>query len=243
MAAFRFINMLLVVAALALSAAAAYVFFGRTGIDEAEKRLSRYEMRIDAEIPLAQAGDINAQYKLGRLYRFGEGRTRNLKRAVKWLRGAAKGGHGGAQYELGQMYAKGQGVSQSYYRAVEWFSLAARVSNHRSAQFALGELYFLGRGVDRDFIDARKWLLMAAIRNHPLAQYYIGQLYEKGWGGETNYIEAFKWYTLASRKVAEIKSADAKYDPNGALANLRTRLNRSQLAAGQKAVEHWKAAH
>ena len=242
MAAFRFINLLMVIAALAFSAGAAYVFFGRTEIDEVEARLSAYEQRIESQIPLAEAGDVKAQYLLGRLLRFGEGRTHNLRQAVRWFNSAAAHGHSGAQYELGKMYARGEGVAQSYHRAVEWFGLAARVGRHRSAQFALGELYFLGRGVDVDYLDAHDWFQKAALRNHPIAQYYLGEMYEKGWGVKRNLIEAFKWYNLSVRRAREVRAHDENRDPEISLRNLKSRMNKSQLSAGEKAVKAWRPA-
>jgi len=242
MAAFRFINLLMVVAALAFSAGAAYVFFGRTEIDQVETRLSTYEQRIETQLRLAETGDVKAQYLLGRLLRFGEGRTQDLRQAVKWFNSAAARGHSGAQYELGKMYAHGDGVGQSYHRAVEWFSLAARAGRHRSAQFALGELYYHGRGVDTDYVDALNWFRKAALRKHPLAQFYLGEMYEKGWGVKRDLIEAFKWYSLAARKNQEvIKSLEGR-DPEMSLSVLKTQMNNSQLAAGERAVKAWTPA-
>jgi uncharacterized protein len=240
MAAFRFINLLMIVAALASSAFAAYIFFGRTEIDEVEQRLSAYESRIQTEIPKAKAGDAKAQYLLGRLYRYGEARNQNFRAAHKWFKTAAGRGHAGAQYELGKMYAKGVGVGQSYHRAVEWFNLAAKIGAHRSAQFSLGELHYFGRGVDVDYVDARNWFLKAAGNGHPIAQYYLGEIFEKGRGVSPDPITAYKWYTLALPKAREVKRNNPKRDPKAALTILKSRLNRSQLAAGEAAVKAWK---
>jgi len=242
MAAFRFINLVMIIAALAVSAGAAYVFFGRTEIDEAENRLHAYKQRIQAQLPLAEAGDAKAQYVLGRLLLFGEGRTQNLHQAYKWFSAAAARGHSGAQYELGKMYARGEGIGQSYYRAVEWFGLAARVGHHRSAQFALGEMYYLGRGVDRDYVDALNWFQKAAQRNHPIAQFYLGEMYEKGWGVKRDKIEAFKWYSLAARKAREVKDNNENHDPLRSLNNLKHQMNKSQLNAGEAGLKAWKPA-
>jgi len=240
MSAYRFINLLMVIAALAFSAGAAYVFFGRTEIDQVEARLSIYEQRIETQRRLAEVGDVKAQYLLGRLLRFGKGRTQNVREAVKWFNSAAARGHSGAQYELGTMYARGEGVGQSYHRAVEWLGLAARVGRHRSAQFALGELYYLGRGVDTDYVDALSWFQKAAQRKHPLAQFYLGEMYEKGWGVKRDLIEAFKWYSLAARKNQEVAKNIEGRDPESLLRMLKRQMNKSQLAAGERAVKAWK---
>ena len=240
MAVFRFVNVLMVIAALAASAGAAYVFFGRTEVDKVENRLNAYESRIEAAIPKATAGDVRAQYLLGRLYRLGEGRTRNLRMAFRWFSSAARQGHAGAQYELGKMYARGEGVGQSYHRAVEWFDLAARVGRHRSAEYAMGELYYHGRGVNVDYVDALHWFQKAAGRDHPMAQYYLGEMYEKGAGVTLDHIEAFKWYSLANRKAREVMASDAQLDPERLLTSLKARMNKSQVDAAEKAVGAWK---
>jgi TPR repeat protein len=242
MAAFRFINFLLILAALASSAGAAYIFFGRTELDQAEVRLQAYQSRIDEQIPSAKAGDVHSQFRLGRLYRYGIEGTKDLGQAYKWFKTAAAMGHSGAQYELGKMFARGTGVGQSYHRAVEWYGLAARAGRHRSAEFALGELYFFGRGVERDLVDAHRWLLKAADRNHPLAQFYLGEIYEKGWGVQADLIEAYKWYSLANKKAGEIKKLGNRRDPESVLSVIKSRMNSSQLTAAERALKRWKPA-
>ena len=76
-------------------------------------------------LPLAQAGDRNAQDALGLMYEKGQGITQNYKKAVKWYRLAAKQGNFQAQYDLGLMYANGHGVGQDDVRAFMWINLAA----------------------------------------------------------------------------------------------------------------------
>ena len=74
--------------------------------------------------PLAEGGNSDAQYNLGWMYYYGEGVTRNLKTARKWLNRAMKQGDprpywllGKVYSELGTIYQEGNGVSQNSKKA------------------------------------------------------------------------------------------------------------------------------
>lgn len=60
--------------------------------------------------PLAENGDSNAQYGLGRLYQRGLGVERDPLRACALYLKAAEAGHAGAQFSLGTLYDDGDGV-------------------------------------------------------------------------------------------------------------------------------------
>ena len=57
--------------------------------------------------PLAEQGNVRAQYNLGAMYEKGHGVLQDDKTAMKWTRLAAKQGHAIAQSNLGFMYDKG----------------------------------------------------------------------------------------------------------------------------------------
>jgi hypothetical protein len=61
--------------------------------------------------PLAEQGDVRAQYNLGQMYKNGQGVTQNYKTAIRWFKLSAEQGNTSAQFNLGVMYTKGQGVS------------------------------------------------------------------------------------------------------------------------------------
>jgi len=240
MAAFRFVNFLLVVAALALSAGAAYFFFGDPEGDRLEKKAAAYEKKIETVKAQARTKDAKAQYRLAKLYLNGEGRSKNLRLAHDWFRKAAEQGHVGAQYQLGRMSEAGEGVRQDYRRASEWYHLAAKLGNSRDAHFALGELYFYGRGVSQDPGASIDWYRLAAEQGHPMAQYILGTMYDDGWGVAQNSVEAYKLYKLAARKAEQIMAVDPRRDPNRALENLILKMNSAQEVAGKTAVKKWK---
>ena len=76
-------------------------------------------------MPLAEQGDIHAQYWLGDAYHKGKGVSRDDKIAVKYLRLAAEQGYSRAQWTLGIMYYDGYGVQQDYVNAHMWFNVSA----------------------------------------------------------------------------------------------------------------------
>ena len=84
-----------------------------------------YEAAYREWLPLAELGDVEAQFNLGVLYDEGAGVEQDLAIAADWYRKAAEQGFIDAQTNLGVMYYYGQGVTRDYQKAAEWFRLAA----------------------------------------------------------------------------------------------------------------------
>src|SRR6185503_9032677 len=75
--------------------------------------------------PLAEQGNVLAQYNLGLLYRKGRGVPQDDVQARKWYEKAAAQGQAKAQFNLGTLYFNGEGVPKNYQQALRWYSLAA----------------------------------------------------------------------------------------------------------------------
>lgn len=81
--------------------------------------------------PLANSGDAQAQYLLGKSYCCGFGGGMSTPKALDWFCRAALQGHGGAQYELGRYFALRSNraarmqLRQDLIQAYMWYSLAA----------------------------------------------------------------------------------------------------------------------
>ena len=88
----------------------------------------------------AEAGEAQAQYTVGMLYRQGDGLVKDAEEAVKWLQKAADQGHPKAQCKLGVMYGKGEGVAQDRKQAMEWFKKAS-AAGYLEAQLILDKLH------------------------------------------------------------------------------------------------------
>ena len=76
---------------------------------------------LDTLRKAAEAGDAEAQFKLGAMYRHGEGVEQDYEEAIVWFRKAAAQLHAKAQFNLGYLHAMGQGVEQDYQAAVAWY--------------------------------------------------------------------------------------------------------------------------
>ena len=83
--------------------------------------------------PLAEQGNVHAQYSLGLMYARGAGVPQNNKTAIKWYKLAAEQGYADAQYNLGIMYAMAQGTRWDNTRAHMWWNIAAS-QGHKSAR-------------------------------------------------------------------------------------------------------------
>jgi TPR repeat protein len=99
--------------------------------------------------PLADQGNVVAQYNLGFMYDRGKGVPQNYADALRRYRKAADQGNADAQSNIGFMYVRGEGVPQSYAEAVKWYRLAAEQGN-ADAQFNLGLRYSKGEGVPQN---------------------------------------------------------------------------------------------
>lgn len=83
------------------------------------------ESRFDLAFPIfkkhAEAGDLEAMYHLGIMYRYGEGMKPDKKAAISWWLRAAKSGHAASQNDLGVMYFEGEGVKANKKREFAGF--------------------------------------------------------------------------------------------------------------------------
>ncbi len=75
----------------------------------------------------AEAGDLEACYRLGLAYRQGDGqRHRDSLSAALWFRKAAEGGHREAMLALAEAYLGGHGVLRDRREAARWEAAAGR---------------------------------------------------------------------------------------------------------------------
>jgi hypothetical protein len=143
--------------------------------------------------PLADDGDPEAQYYLGRLYEDGTGVPKSNETAIKWIRRGAGGGNTDAQAYLGALYFQGKIVQQSYEESAKWFKLAA-INGDVDAQYFIGSLYDAGIGVPRSDEEAVKWYRHAADQGNASAQNAMGVHYARGTGVPMSREEAINWW-------------------------------------------------
>ncbi len=154
--------------------------------------------------PDAEEGYSNAMYRLGCMYRDGQGLEKpDYTAAVEWFHKAAKRGNALAMCSLGQMYRNSQGVSRNLTAAMEWFHKAAQMGNS-DAMYHLGWMYKNGDtslGVS-DYTKAMSWFYTAATQTaNGKAMSELGNMYYTGQGvGKPDYKEAIEWFEKAAKK-------------------------------------------
>jgi TPR repeat protein len=148
---------------------------------------------------MAESGSLQAQVALATAYEFGDGVTKNISEAAKWLTMAANQGDAQAQFKIGSWYAQGKVEKQDYGRAFAWSKLAAD-QGYIKAQNQLGLWYEKGIGVEQDYEQAFNWYRAAAQQGDPSGQKSLGIFYEFGLGVRQDHQEALKWYRLAAEQ-------------------------------------------
>ena len=83
---------------------------------------------------LAEQGDDQAQYYLGRMYEEGTTVPESWEEKLKWYRLAADNGNDSAQYALGVLYHTSS-RSRDYVEAHKWLNLAAAQGNQSAAMY------------------------------------------------------------------------------------------------------------
>ena len=116
----------------------AFVLMGGSGctktIEDGREAYKKGDYKTAYRIfkPLAERGDVGAQFTLGEMHSKGQGVPRNEADALKWYRMAADQGHAGAQNNLGIIYTFGKGVPKDLVLAYMWYDIAA--SNYTEAK-------------------------------------------------------------------------------------------------------------
>jgi TPR repeat protein len=125
------------------------------------KILEANEERFKKVLALADEGDAENQYKLGKMYTEGAGTSINHDKAAEAFENAAKQGYAKAEYKLGLNYYEGTGVNRNSKTAYKWFKAAAE-QNHPASQYYLGKMYASGSGVKQNYTTSLEWYSRAA---------------------------------------------------------------------------------
>ena len=155
---------------------------------------------IEKTEKLANQGDPEAQFQLGKIFQDADGVEENLAEAEKWYRLAAEQGHAVAQCNLGEIYYKGRGIEPDYEEALRWLHLAAEQGNP-AAQYHLGYIYdnlYSWDGEEDDEVVAAQWYRLAADQGYADAQFSLGEMYNEGDGVDQDDEKALEWFHLAA---------------------------------------------
>lgn len=177
-----------------------------TGDASAQRRYGEWlaetgdtEKAQDVLTPVAEKGDIRAQYLLGLLLA-GKNCAGTKREAEDWMRRSAAGGLPAAQRTLGDWLTKGCGIPVDLGAALDWYRKAAEQGD-ALAQNATGAALSAGRGTARDLSGALVWYRKAAEQGSALAAFNLGNAYWTGSGSRANAGVAFAWYALAEKNA------------------------------------------
>lgn len=185
-------------------------------------------------LPLAKAGNVQAQFYIANLYSNGLGVEKDSKQATYWFYQAALQGHVDAQTSLGWSYHIGNGVNPDQKTFVYWTEKAA----DKGGLLAINNLaiaYSEGQGVSRNPSRAFELYKLAAQKGLAMAQSNLGFMYDTGTGVTENHSEAVFWF----RKAAE------QSDPQGEMNLGAAYFNGSGVPVNYEQSFYWtmKAAN
>lgn len=161
-----------------------------------------YELALELFIPLAEAGNLEAQNKLSHMYYYGEGTRPDYAQHYKWsLRSAQQGSSFGA-FNVGFDYFNGMGVEKDIAKALKWIRVSAEMDDPY-ALVSLANASFTGiKGfVDVDYAAGLSYLRRAVKTGDGEAALRLGMILQNGqFGVEKSESQALKLYTQAASK-------------------------------------------
>jgi TPR repeat protein len=155
--------------ALAIATAPTSAQSVKAGIDAWQK--GDFSSAVAIWRPLAEAGNVDAQFNLGQAYRLGKGVPTNLSQSQKWLERAAAQGHVDGETTLGLLLFQ-NGDKEG---GLKWLKLAADQDEPR-ALLVYGTALFNGDGVTQNPVLGYALVARSAAQGLGPAQETLAQL-------------------------------------------------------------------
>jgi uncharacterized protein len=153
----------------------------------------------------ALAGDIDASFRLGKLYYEGKLGKGKAKEGGKWIERAAKKGHVHSKFLRAAAMFTGKGVPSDIAGAITQYQEVAAMG-YSGGDTNLAWIYHGGHGVPQDFEAGLRHGLKAANAGNADAQFFLAMALYTGHGVERNLVEAIEW----CRRAAERHHTDAQ---------------------------------
>jgi uncharacterized protein len=158
---------------------------------------SDFTKAFETLIPLAQAGESQAQKIIAHMYSFGQGVEVSFVEAIKWYRLAAEQGDAAAQNNLASHL-----IEENPEEAIEWYITSAK-QHFPFAEEMLGDIYSgeLNISIDkiRNDLEAVKWYERAAKRGSLVACHRLGYIYSNN-KSIIDEEKAVEWYQKSAEK-------------------------------------------
>lgn len=153
---------------------------------------------VDYYLPLAKAGNTEAQYLLALGYERGLAEAVDRRAAAKWYREAAQSGHTRAAYRLGLLLLRGDSVPEDRAEAVRFFKQAAE-AKHPEALYYLGYIAERGLNGSSDNDAALDYFERAADLGLVAAMKAAASLHVRRPDQPQNLPKAWYWLNLAAK--------------------------------------------
>lgn len=169
-------------------------------VQPARAQMGLDPLTFDQLAAIADTGDDEAQYRLGRAYEYGEGVSVHLNKAVAWYTRAADQGNINAAFRLARLlHEGGRGLRADPERAMPYYNMAAR-AGHPEAQNWIGYAYQHGIGVEQNYELAVMWYRRSAKWGIAAAQNNLGLMFLTGEGVRRDYNLASALFEQAVRQ-------------------------------------------
>ena len=125
---------------------------------------------LESDLKLAEAGEINAIYRIAARYRLGNGVAKDLPKAREWLERAAAKGSVSAMSDLGVLNEQGgPGIAADFVKARAWYEKAA-AQRYPRGMYGYARLLSQGSVGPPNHALAAAFLLEAAKGGDPTAR-------------------------------------------------------------------------
>lgn len=163
-----------------------------------------WQEKFEKEMAKATTGTTKSQYKIGTMYKKGQGVKKDTAQALMWYTKAAEKNHAKALYEVAYFHYKGIATVKNPAKAYK-FMLRSADKGYARAQHYVGEMYEHGSGVGKDLDLASNWYSRASLGGYSAAGEAMARL-NKSTTGKSNSKPAAKQVA----KVTKTKKAKAQ---------------------------------
>lgn len=186
-----------------------------------------------ALIEKADAGDAEAQFRVGSAYDTGTGAPRSGGKAMKYYLMAAQQGNAEAQNSVGSVLQ----AKKQYSEALTWYERAS-VQGHALATNNLAQMYDLGMGVAQDRRKGLELYTTAADLGSAESMWNIANLYGAGQLGAVDMMSACVW-TMRARKYASAGDDRLQAQLFNVLPHLARTLAPSEMEDCKQRANAW----
>jgi TPR repeat protein len=145
-------------------------------------------------------GNVEAQSRLGFMYRDGSGGASNKAKALEWFGKAAMQGHARAAINVALMYGEGEGVAVDLQKALYWYrKVIERKDEINTEDYHLALSCLAGMyGKMKQYNKAFPIVKELAQKGDANAQDLLGGHYMFGWGTDKDDEQALFWWRKAA---------------------------------------------